>query len=207
VQVLERELHELESEFPNLVPPFDPNDFYEVSDDDWEPYYVGKGICAHLARVLGRLKGEIEQTAPSPVTEAKKFPFIHDSDIRILVERDILEAQRAYVAECWKSVIILSGGMIEAILTDLLLANHARAKDSSKAPKDSDITRWHLNDLIEVAVDLDLVSSGVAILSHSIRDYRNLVHPGNELRNKLVFGAEEARISLEVLSMVHRDLS
>jgi hypothetical protein len=54
---------------------------------------------------------------------------------------------------------------------------------------------------------MKLVTPGVEKLSHSIREYRNLIHPGNEVRNQLHFDAEEARIALEVLSIVHRDLS
>jgi hypothetical protein len=115
--------------------------------------------------------------------------------------------KRAFVSECWKSVIVLAGGMIEAILTDVLLANDALAKACAQAPKVNDITRWDLRDLIAVAVDTKLVSAGVERLSDPIREYRNLVHPGNEVRNKLVFDAEKARIALEVLNIVHRDLA
>jgi hypothetical protein len=104
-------------------------------------------------------------------------------------------------------VIILCGSAIEAVLTDLLLKNAAQSQGSSKAPKSPDITRWGFADLIEVAVDLDLVTSGSHKLSHSVRDYRNLIHPGNEVRNKLTFDAEEAKIALEILHIIHRDLS
>jgi hypothetical protein len=69
------------------------------------------------------------------------------------------------------------------------------------------LTKWDLRDLIAVCVDLKLVSPGVERLSSPVREYRNLVHAGNELRTGLVFGSEEARIALEVLNMVHRDLS
>ena len=106
-----------------------------------------------------------------------------------------------------KSVIILSGGAIEAILTDIALQNATQAKAATSAPKESDVTRWDLADLINVAVELKLVSAGVEKLSHSVRAYRNLIHPGNEIRNKLTFDAEEAKIALEVLHIVHRDLS
>jgi len=85
--------------------------------------------------------------------------------------------------------------------------NKPAAIVSKSAPKESDISRWGLADLINVAVELELVSVGIEKLSHSIREYRNLVHPGNELRNKLAFDSEEAKIAIEVLNILHRDLS
>ena len=104
-------------------------------------------------------------------------------------------------------LVVLSGGAIETILLDLLQHNQSAAMGASKAPKGKpDIARWDLSDLVNVAVELNLVSASVEKLSHSVREYRNLIHPGNELRNKLVFNAEEAKIALEVLHIVHRDL-
>jgi hypothetical protein len=115
--------------------------------------------------------------------------------------------QRAYISSCWKSVLILSGGAIEAILLDLLQANQAQALAASKAPGKPDLTRWDLADLINVAVELKLVSDGVEKLSHPVREYRNLVHPGVEVRTGLKFGEQEAKIALEVLHLLHRDLT
>lgn len=137
----------------------------------------------------------------------KTFAFIKDLKIRELVDRDYSELLRAYSARCWKSVIILSGGAIEAILTDLLLGD-PRALTAHGAPKKkADITTWDLKDLIDVSVDLKLVSPGIEKLSHPVREYRNLIHPGNEIRNGLTFGEPEARIAMEVLHMLHRDLT
>ena len=135
----------------------------------------------------------------TPVTEKREFAFINDLNLRDIVERDYSEIQKAYISHCWKSVIILSGGAIEAILTDLLLANETSAKSAKSASNKPDITRWDLSNLIDVSVELKLVSAGVEKLSHPIREYRNLVHPGNEVRNQLKFDAEEAKIALEVL--------
>jgi len=142
------------------------------------------------------------------VTQTKEFTFVEDPEVRKILERDYIEIQRAFIAHCWKSVILLSGGAIEAILMDLLLQNPSSARRSVNAPKGkSEISRWDLADLINVSVDLGMVSSGVEKLSHSVRDYRNLIHPGNEIRNKITFNAEEAKIALEVLHIVHRDRS
>ena len=149
----------------------------------------------------------VEQPTDTPVTEKRLFGFITDSSLREIIERDYSEIQRAYIAQCWKSVIILSGGTIEAILTDLLITNKTAALAAESAPKETNITQWNLSQLIQVAVELQLVSTSIEKLSHSLREYRNLVHPGNELRNDLRFDAEEARIAIEVLNIVQRDLS
>jgi hypothetical protein len=200
------EIERLEAEFPDLGPPLRAKQLRNGGPES-RAFFNLQALLAIVSVVLGRLRAALEEDANTPVTEVKEFKFVRDSALRTILQRDYLEIQRAYVAQCWKSVIILAGGAIEAILLDLVLQNENRARASLKAPNQSDLTRWDLRDLIAVCVDLRLVSSGVERLSSPVREYRNLVHPGNELRSKLVFGAEEARIALEVLNMVHRDLS
>lgn len=207
VNTLKQEIDELLSNFPNSVPPFNPQDFYSHVPGGKSSYYNCAGIRSYLSRVLGRLMIAIDEPRVTPVTEKRDFSFLHDSELRSIIERDFSEIQRAFISRCWKSVIILCGAAIEAVLADLLMVNSVQAMASAKAPDQQDITRWDLFDLIEVCVDLKLVTQGVEKLSHPIREYRNLVHPGRELREKLVFDAEEARIALEVLNIVFRDLS
>ena len=210
IRPLEAELQQLNNEFPSLMPIFDRHGYYShtaSTTSGGRVMYDLTGIRSYISMIIGRLQIAIEQPSDTPVTEKRQFTFINDKDLRIIIERDYSEIQRAYISECWKSVIILCGGVIEAILTDLLTSKDAVAKSAKSAPKEPDITRWDLSNLISVAVELKLVSAGVDKLSHSLREYRNLVHPGNELRNKLLFDAEEAKIAVEVLNIVHRDLS
>ena len=199
--ILQAALDTLEADFPKLVPKFSVQ-----GANSGENYFTLRPLRAHLATVLGTLEVHIADE-PRPVVESLLFPFVHESKLREIVERDYVELQRAFVAQCWKSVIILSGGAMEAILTDLLLDRESDAKAAPSAPNKSDITKWDFADLINVAVKLEMINPGVSKLSHPIREYRNLVHPGNELRNNLKFGPEEARIAIEVLNMLHRDLS
>ncbi len=203
LRVLNSLIDQIKGDFPDLLPPFKPQD-YAVRD--MLGGYDINAIRAYLASAVGLLKGAIGEPLATPFTEKPNFSFINDPELKEILTRDFLEIQRAYISSCWKSVIILCGGAIEAILTDLLLANESQAKASPKAQKIPDISRWKLSNIIDVCVDLKLVSSGVEKLSHSLREYRNLVHPGNEIRNKLTFDAEEARIALEVLNIVYRDL-
>jgi hypothetical protein len=61
--------------------------------------------------------------------------------------------------------------------------------------------------LVDIAIELNLITEGVCKLPHPIREYRNLVYPGNELRNKIHFDDEQARIVIEVLYILYRDLT
>jgi hypothetical protein len=103
-------------------------------------------------------------------------------------------------------VIILSGGSLEAILLDCLIADESRAK-SAKAAPNKDLSRWDLSEIIKVVVELKIVEPSVEALGNAVRRYRNLVHPGNELQNKLKVSRLEADSALNALKIVHRDLS
>lgn len=200
VDLIAEALLRARTDFPDLIPKIDLQSAWSHED----LYYV-EAVRTYLATVIGAIEAEME-TEEGSVTESKSFPFIHDPKTREIVERDYVESQRAFVSQCWKSTIILAGGMIEATLTDLLITNAAKATSAKSAPKKPDITKWDLADLIDVAVELSLVPPAVSKLSHPIREYRNLVHPGNELRTGLVFGREEARIAIDVLGILHREL-
>jgi hypothetical protein len=200
------ELDEIEAAFPNLIPPFSPDLFkYDKGG------YSTPALITYLGMAISRLKVALDNQESTPVTETRDFSYVQDFGLRKVLERDYTEIQRAYIAQCWKSVIILSGSAIEAILLATLLdcmkSDPKRAASASKVPSKPDLSKWDLSDLIDVCIELDLVSQGVEKLSHSVRQYRNLVHPGNEIRDKLVFGQEEARIAIEVLHLVHRDLN
>jgi len=132
---------------------------------------------------------------------------VKDPQLRNVVERDYAEIQRGVAGQCWKSSIILSAGAIEAILLDLVLQEPARARKTKHAPEEADPTLWHLIDLINVAVEMGRISPGIQKFSHSVRAYRNLVHPAQEVRTGMKIGEEEAKIALEVLHIICRDLT
>lgn len=201
-EIILSELKRIKADFPELIPPY-PQHFFS-SDSR---FFSRQVFVSYLGMVIGRLKGIFDTQDNTPITETRDFSFAHDPELRRVIERDYIEIQRAYISQCWKSVIILSGGAIEAILLDCLQHDSGRAKSASKAPNKPDLSRWGLSKLIDVCVELNHVSSGVEKLSHSVREYRNLVHPGIEIRNQLTFGQEESRIALEVLNIIHRNFN
>ncbi len=203
------EVQRTRAAFPELMPTCREEDFFSHQGQGGrESFYHVAPMRQYLAMAVGKLKTVFEEVESTPITQHREFSFVKEPKLRNVLERDYEEIQRAFIASCWKSVIILSGGAIEAILIDLLLQSQAKAVAAKGAPaKKPDVRDWGLKSLIDVSVDLGLVSAGVEKLSNPVREYRNLIHPGNEIQNNLTFGAEEAKIALEVLHIVHRDLS
>ena len=202
------EVQRARAAFPEHMPTCRDEDFYAHRTNEGNDYYHVTPMRQYLAMAVGKLRAAVEEVESIPITERREFPFVKESELRKILARDYDEIQRAYLGKCWKSVIILSGGAIETILVDLLLQSQAKAATARSAPANKpDVRDWGLKSLIDVSVELGLVSAGVEKLSNPVREYRNLIHPGNEIQSKLTFGAEEAKIALEVLHIVHRDLS
>lgn len=178
----------------------------QLSDgqSDW---FSTQGVLAYVTAAVARIEAALEGAVrTSPVTEQLDFSFIREPSLRDILERDWDEAQRAYIAQCWKSVVILTGSAIEALLLDRVLREGARATTAKSAPR-KEPSKWELSELIKVAVEVAIVEPAAETLANAVRQYRNLVHPGVELRSGLSAGKLEADSGLTVTKIICRDFS
>lgn len=178
-----------------------------------EKYYsiTPKGI-SHFegkSKFIQGNKGLTLQTENEIETPA--FDFIHNNDLMPILIRDYTEVGICIKSECWKSAIILCGSAIEAILYDLLKQNESAALNSKTAPKSKGnvlpLEEWKLNSLINTASELSLVSKGVEGLSHTTREFRNLIHPLKEISGAYKLEKEEAENAFTTLKILIRDLT
>ena len=184
--MIENEVSDIEGAFPDLLPAFRREDFF-AHDVGRGAYYRFDALKLYVSRAAGRLKSAIEDTQSTPVTETRTFAYVHDDAVRTIVARDYREAQLTFIAGCWKSVIILCGGLIEAVLLDLAQQDENASRSTKAAPNEPNLKKWPLSRLIDVTVELKLIGHGVEKLSHPVREYRNLIHPGVELRSGIAF--------------------
>lgn len=142
--------------------------------------------------------------------ETPTFNFIQKKELIPILIRDYIEVVTCIKSECWKSAIILCGSAIEAILYDLLKQNESAALSSKAAQKYkgsvSPLEEWKLNSLINTASELFLVSKGVEGLSHTAREFRNLIHPLKEVTENYKLEKEEAENAVTTLKILIRDL-
>jgi hypothetical protein len=143
---------------------------------------------------------------------SEAFPFMQDQKLKSIAERDNAELKKVIEVEAVKSRFLLMGSLLETLLMDALLPSPQKAHATEAASnyfkkrKSDSIDRWPLSLLIDVSVELDIVERAVKQLSHSVREFRNLIHPGHERRWGYKVRAKEADILERILYLVASDL-
>lgn len=130
----------------------------------------------------------------------KKFEFIADEKFRSILIRDFTELESCLENNSAKSVLILSGSLIETILVEFFTHNPPKGKTKVQ------ILKMNLSDLIDKAEESGLISSRSKDLSIVIKDYRNLIHPGREIRTKEQFSMDTAIVSFSLVKIILSEL-
>lgn len=124
------------------------------------------------------------------------FDFVADKRFQDLLERDYQELKRCLEISAVKSTLILSGSILEAILTEYFIQFPVNGKTESQLLKTT------LAELIDLAVQEGVISEREKNLSSVVKDYRNLIHPGREIRKNEQFDSDSAAIATSVLNIV-----
>ncbi len=128
------------------------------------------------------------------------FDFINDDKFRSILERDFKELEVLHASKASKSILVLTGSLIETVLVEYFL---------SKIPEgytDKQILTISLGELLELALKHKLISQRSMELSTVIKDYRNLIHPGREIRKNETFNFETANVAFSLLKIIVSEL-
>lgn len=128
------------------------------------------------------------------------FEFISDNRFRIILDRDYNELIKCFDSGCYKSVLILSGSIIESVLVEYFLNNPPDGYTQKR------ILNMSLGDLIELAKEKELIDAKIMSLSAVVKNYRNLIHPGREVRLKEQFDKETANVSISLVRLILKDI-
>jgi len=133
-----------------------------------------------------------------------EFWFVTDTDLQKLLEKDWQEAQRVHKVGAWKSCVLLCGSILEGILMNALSKNWTNASSEFSQRKKRPappLNEWDLVDLVEVANKLKLFPKGTIHLSNAVREFRNLIHPGRQIREHIQVTEEQANIAINAVRM------
>ena len=179
-----------------------------------------EALAGRTRTIAKRLSGF--RTKVSAETEeefiAKEFREISidriglDSAISEILKLRIEEIRRCLRAKAPLAVIFLCGSALEGILLGVACAKPKDFNQCSASPKDAagktkPFHEWTLSEFISVARSLDLVGEDVKKFSHALRDFRNYIHPYQQLSAAFDPDEHTARICWQVLQAAIAQLS
>lgn len=168
--------------------------------------------------IVARLTGK--QSDPG-ITEQE---FLHRQYQNISIKKltidpnlvPVLESRLAEAQHCLTSAplatIFLCGSILEGILLGVALQSPKEFNQAANSPKDKDnkvkqFQEWSLAQFIDVAHELGALKLDVKKFSHGLRDFRNYIHPYQQLLSKFTPDKHTAEICMQVLKAAIADLS
>jgi len=123
------------------------------------------------------------------------------------------ETQKCFDKGAFLAATILMGTMLEGILLSVLQKFPKEANTSKAAPIDSKTGKvkyfadWSLSEMINVAHDVGWIDLDVKKFSHSLRDFRNIIHPYQQMLLKTFPDEDTCGISWLVVQAATNDLA
>lgn len=170
-------------------------------------------------KIANRLLGK---SAPGELTEQdflkedfgqisiKKLKI--DSSVLPILEKRLKEVTKCMQAGASLSVIFLSGSILEGALLGIAQENPGIFNQSACSPKDKNnkvkpFHEWKLGQFIDVACNVGFLGLDVKKFSHALRDFRNYIHPYQQLVSKFSPDQHTAEICFQVLKAAIANLS
>lgn len=128
-----------------------------------------------------------------------------------VIDSRIKEIERCYSSDAYLSVIIIAGSTLEGILLGLAnqypkYFNTAKSSPKDKSGKVYELSKWSLSSFIDVAYELGLVQHDIQKFSHTLRDFRNYIHPYQQMSSGFNPREHTAKICLHVLKAAIQEI-
>lgn len=136
------------------------------------------------------------------IPHIQKLPI--EEQVAWVIQARLKEVQVALKAGAYLSVIFLCGSILEAILLGVAQKNPATFNQAKTTPKAKDgspkhFQNWTLAQLINVACEVGFLKPDIKTFSHGLRDFRNYIHPYEQMASGFMPDEHTARVCFQVL--------
>ena len=135
-----------------------------------------------------------------------------ESAITDALEYRVDEIEKCFAANAPLSVILLAGSTLEGILLGVATRHPMQFNCSNSSPKNKEgkikqFHEWTLANFIDAATDIGLIQRDVQKFSHALRDFRNYIHPFEQVSSGFNPSMHTAKICLQVLKVAIHQLN
>ncbi|MBM7069942.1 hypothetical protein [Actibacterium sp. 188UL27-1] len=135
-------------------------------------------------------------------------------DIKVvpIIESRLEEARAALKANANLSVIFLCGSVLEGVLLGAARKNPMDFNKAKASPRiDSGevqkFHKWTLAQFIDVACEIGLLKPDIKKFGHGLRDFRNYIHPYQQLVSGFLPDQHTAKVCFQVLKAALADVA
>jgi hypothetical protein len=165
-------------------------------------------LVDRLLLVLDQAVASLSATDKNPIFSASstqppphRFDFVHDAELRPMVEQSYIDARRMLEQGDYRHALLTSCGILEAIVTDALEHKGLTALAASGAPSEK-IIEWSFATRLTIAEKAGLIRGGCARLPAVAWTYRD----GTASSASTTISEQDAKRAGQVLNVVMRDL-
>jgi len=164
---------------------------------------------------------EFDESSPAPNEDEflrREFQEVSiesiglDGIITEILKLRVDEIEKCLAAGAPLSVIFLAGSTLEGVLLGVALKHPKEFNQSISSPRDKDgkvrhYPDWTLSNFIDVAYEVGIIAEDVKKFSHTLRDFRNYIHPYQQMSSRFNPDIHTAKISWQVLKAALYQLS
>jgi len=172
-----------------------------------------EGVEPKLARVRREVRYDTspeEELKPQPPPNFEALGLA--TGLGELLALRWTEAQRCVDAKAYLAAIIMMGSLLEGMLLGTMQRRPGDANRATCSPKDQagavrPFRQWSLAEMIDVAHTLGWLGLDVRKFSHALREFRNFVHPYEQLSAGAAPDEDTCKISWLVVQAASNHLA
>ena len=161
-----------------------------------------------VARLSGKPRATTSEVVESFLDKEFTIPNIHklpvEPQVATIIEARLSEAPKVLKAGAHLSVIFLCGSVFEGVLLGVAQNSPEKFNRSPAGPKSADrkvrpFHEWSLAQFIDTACDVQLLNLDVKKFNHGLRDFRNYIHPYEQMISDFAPDEHTAKVCFQVL--------
>lgn len=134
-----------------------------------------------------------------------------ESSVTDVIEQRIREIEKCFFGKAYLASILMAGSTLEGTLLGVAHKYPKAFNSASSAPKDGSgkvkqLHDWTLSAFIDVAHQLRLIQHDTQKFSHTLRDFRNYIHPFQQMSTGFTPTEHTAKLCLQVLKAATYEL-
>lgn len=132
-------------------------------------------------------------------------------DFQMVIADRLEEIEICFENHAMLAVVILCGSTLEGLLYEVAKKHPAEYNRTLAAPqrdgKVRPLSEWSLNDLLHTSRELGVLGEDVSKFAHSVREFRNYIHPQQQVKEGFRPRPVTAQIAHQVLRAAIDDLN